>query len=186
MATIGRGGISVFITNPYHAAKALARLRRIEPNRPIVANLEDVDAIQKEYGESKVLALLDGELQIDNIVFIATTNYPENLDDRIINRPSRFDVVKKIGMPSPGARAMYLGTKVERLLLEEHDGELDEWVNGTDGFSIAHLKELILQVEVFNNPLGYSIKRLQHMMDYHPKSTDNDEKISYGFVKTKD
>lgn len=180
---IALGGISVFITHPTTAAKSLARLRRVEPNRPIVANLEDIDAIQQQHGESRVLALLDGELQIDNIVFIATTNYPENLDDRIVNRPSRFDVVRKIGMPSPGARAMYLGTKNDRLLDVKCEGELEDWVRGTNGFSIAHLKELILQVEVFNKPLDYSIRRLRAMMNYHPKSTDNDDKVSMGFVK---
>lgn len=110
---IDRGGISVYVSQPKIAAFGLEMMRKIEPKRPIVVMLEDLDAIigGNSASESDLLALLDGELQIDNVVFIATTNYPEKLDRRIVNRPSRFDLVKKIGMPSAEARRTYILAK---------------------------------------------------------------------------
>jgi SpoVK/Ycf46/Vps4 family AAA+-type ATPase len=166
------GGISVYVTHPSVCAQGLAIFRRIEPDRPCVVMLEDLDAMISNHGEHDVLALLDGELQIDNVVFIATTNYPERLDKRIVNRPSRFDIVKLIGMPNRDAREMYLSKKNKRLV--DHPQELAQWVKESEGFSIAHLKELIVSVEVFEVTLNHAIKRLRKMMDHPPKSTDPD------------
>lgn len=248
---VEKGGLSIYVTHPSVCAQGLAIYRRIERDRPCVVMLEDLDAMISNHGEHDVLALLDGELQIDNVVFIATTNYPERLDKRIVNRPSRFDIVKLIGMPNAAAREMYLGHKNKRLLdatieckackstgvreiivthsipevpairevpaveeiLDKEDSaiviveavaavpavpavpsipavlgetpcdacegtgstpEMDEWVRESDLFSIAHLKELIVSVEVFEVSLNHAIKRLRKMMDHPPKSTDAD------------
>ncbi len=95
---IERRGVVISIYNPSLATVGLHIARRIEPNRPILGLLEDIDAIVQRHGEADLLALLDGEHQIDNVVYLATSNYPERLDPRFINRPSRFDVIKKIGM----------------------------------------------------------------------------------------
>jgi hypothetical protein len=50
--------------------------------------------------------------------------------------------------------------------------ELDDWIKGTDRFSIAHLKELIVSVEVFEVELAFALKRLSQMLDSPPKSSD--------------
>jgi len=173
------GGISIYISDPYLGATGLELLRRIEPTRPIIVMLEDIDALTQTWGEAAILALLDGELQIDNVVFIATTNYPEKLDKRLINRPSRFDIVKLIGMPSNEARTTYLSKKNPRLDTPEHYDELKEWVSLTKDFSIAHLKELIILVEVFDTPLAAAVKRLRVMMNGNISSSDNGNKIGF-------
>ena len=67
---------------------------------------------------------------------------------------------------------MYLGRKNKRLV--DNPEELSQWVKESDGFSIAHLKELIVSVEVFEVTLNHAIKRLKKMMDHPPKSTDTD------------
>ena len=77
---IDRGGIAVYVKEPKLTASGLEMLRKIEPTRPIIVVVEDIDAIQQMHGEADLLAMLDGDLQIDNVVFIATTNYPEKLD----------------------------------------------------------------------------------------------------------
>lgn len=167
---VKKGGISVYVSNPLITAHGLEIFRRIEPDRPCVVMLEDLDALISNHGESEVLALLDGELQIDNVVFIATTNYPERLDKRLVNRPSRFDIVKLIDMPKEDARRVYLANKNKRLA--SNPEELEMWVKKTDGFSIAHLKELIVSVEVFEVSFEHASKRLQKMSSVRPKSTD--------------
>lgn len=178
---VEQGGISVYVTDPSLAAVGLEKLRRIEPKRPIVVMLEDIDAITERYGEAGLLALLDGELQIDNVAFIATTNYPERLDRRFINRPSRFDIVKKIGMPSSEARSIFLRTKNPRLASDENRMELEQWVTLTKEFSIAHLKELVVSVEVFDVTVEEAVQRLRAMIDIPITSSDRDGKVPVGF-----
>lgn len=177
-------GISIYIDDPNLAASGLKIIREVEPTRPIVIMLEDIDSIIDEYGESSLLALMDGELQIDNVVFVATTNYPERLDKRFINRPSRFDIVKKIGMPSKAARTVYLKTKNKRLAAPEGKAELASWVNSTKRFSIAHLKELIISVEVFGQPLNDAIVRLKKMGEV--VSSTQSVMRTAGFINTDD
>ena len=171
---ITRGGIAVYVKEPKLTASGLEMLRKIEPTRPVIVVVEDIDALQQVHGEADLLAMLDGDLQIDNVVFIATTNYPEKLDKRLINRPSRFDIVRKIGMPSDEARAIYLADRNPRLL--ENTDEFEEWVAHTDGFSIAHLKELIVSVEALNADFHETVDRLRIMMDKTPSSDDEGKK----------
>lgn len=173
-------GICIFVQQPGLAAKCLALLREIEPTRLLVCILEDIDSIIDQYGEPDLLALMDGETQLDNIVFVATTNYPERLDKRFVNRPSRFDIIRKIDMPSADARSVYLRNK----LPEIDEDTLVLWVKETNGYSIAHLKEVIVSVYCLDNTFESTIKRLNKMID-QKLSSDHDEDRTFGFVNNK-
>lgn len=174
---IRRDGIVILgKTHPNLVSQALQNLRRIEPNRPAIVVLEDLDELIDKYGESDLLSLLDGENQVNNVVYLATTNYPENLDPRFINRPSRFDEVIKIGMPSDEARAMYLRAKLNKSELS--DSQLATWVVDTKGMSIAHLRELTVAVYCLGRDYNETIQRLKSMK-ITPKSTDS-RTIGYG------
>jgi ATP-dependent 26S proteasome regulatory subunit len=175
---VDRGGLAIYVTNPHVACKGLQTLRSVEKQRPIVVMIEDIDAVLAEYGESELLALMDGELQIDNIVFVATTNYPELLDKRFVNRPSRFDIIRKIGMPSDDARRSYLSVKNSRLV--ENKTELEEWVAKSKNFSIAHLKELIIAVEILGQPIDFACARLHKMSEN--LSSSNSDAAAFGFA----
>lgn len=162
------GGIILLIEEPYAAAQCLQMARQIEPKRPIIAIMEDIDALIERFGETQFLALLDGEAQVDNIVFVASTNYPERLDRRFVDRPSRFDTIRYIGMPSAAARKVYFEAK-EPSLIED---ELDAWVEASEGFSIAHLKEMIIAVRCFGQSLSKVTERLEEMQSRKPTSDD--------------
>ena len=126
--------------------------------------------------------MLDGEGQANHIVYVATTNYPEALDSRFVDRPSRFDTVTYIGMPSTEARKMYFQSKEPELETDE----LEHWVRSTKGFSIAHLKELIIGVKCLKQPVDEVIERLAAMHERRPTSDDNDDKASFtGFIRNK-
>lgn len=174
---IAKNGLVITIYHPPTASVGLHLLRKIEPTRPVIAILEDIDVIAMHY-EASLLALLDGEYQIDNIVFIATTNYPERLDPRIANRPSRFDLVEKIGMPNHECRRLYLSEKSE--ILRNSPDILKKWTYDTEGFSIAHLKELIISVEVFRQSYKLSLERLNIMAEMS-SSSDDFHKKQIGF-----
>jgi len=171
---IERDGLAILASNPELTGRGLTMLREVERTRPLVVILEDIDAIIESHGESELLALLDGEIQIDNVVFIATTNYPERLDRRFINRPSRFDVVQKIGMPNPEARRAFIALKNPKL----NKSQLERWVKETKDFSVAHIKELIISVQVLGIPFEQAALRLRKMSDV-PRSGDFDRKVGF-------
>jgi SpoVK/Ycf46/Vps4 family AAA+-type ATPase len=171
-------GIVLFLDNPDIAGRCLRMLRMIEPERPIVAIMEDLDALVVRHSEHEYLALLDGEAQVDRICFVATTNYPERLDRRFCDRPSRFDTVQYIGMPSALAREAYLKTKEPSLNSEE----LRAWVAETDGFSLAHLKELIVAVKCLGQPFAKALARLEDMRVARPNSDDEPTRKRVGFA----
>lgn len=133
-------------------------IRQIEPDRPIIVLLEDLDALAGEshHNTSMLLNVLDGIKQIDNVVYIATTNYPEKLEERITNRPSRFDVRFEIPLPDESIRKCFIEAKVK-----EKDIDVDLWVKSTEGLSLAHVKELIISIMVLGNTFEDSISRIK-------------------------
>ena len=169
-------GIIINITNADKLSQydsIVGQLREIEPNRPLIVILEDLDAMIDEdsWIISTALNLLDGVKQIGNVVYIATTNYPEKLEDRITNRPSRFDRKYEIPLPNTAIRKEYIKCKLTSSDLEKIN--LNIWVSETEGMSLAHLKELIISVIVLNNTFEDSINRLNGMK----KSTKTEIKV---------
>lgn len=172
------GGIALLIDHPHTAAAALQLVRKVEPERQLIGIMEDIDGLVQNYGVSEYLSLLDGESQIDNVVFVATTNYPERLDKRFVDRPSRFDTVEYVGMPSDDARRTYLRHKEPDL----PDGTIDEMVEVSDGLSIAHLRELIILTQCFGRSIADAAKRLT-ASKHRPPSSERppDAMIGAGF-----
>lgn len=142
-------------------------IRAIHPDMPIVVLMEDVDSILEGYN-SKALNLLDGVHEIDRILFLATTNHPEKLGSRVVNRPSRFDKRFMIGMPNAKAREMFIEGKGIK------GDELKRWVEDTDGLSIAHLKELYVASKILGDPYEQAIGTIKEMK-FVPSSKFFDE-----------
>src|SRR5262245_5221029 len=101
---IKAGHVAVFCEHPGVLTRTMELFRKIEPERPLVCMFEDIDAIIELHGDSELLQWLDGSHQINKVINIATTNYPERLDRRIVSRPRRFDRIIKIEAPGPHIR----------------------------------------------------------------------------------
>lgn len=152
-------GVVIMASDPHNTAACLHMLRKIEPTRPLIVVYEDLDALVANYGEAAYLAMLDGEKQIAGVVNVATTNYPERLDPRFVDRPGRFDRVTFVDMPHEDARTAYIKAKAP---------DVDEltrarWVKATEGLSIAHLRELIVATQALGDDDEETIKRLNQM-----------------------
>jgi AAA+ superfamily predicted ATPase len=160
-------GLVFICQHPEMLSSLLAVFRRIEPMRNVIVVMEDIDELVQRFGEHDILALLDGESQIDNVVNIATTNYPERLGSRIINRPSRFDERILVDMPNDRAREKYLRHITQNEAMTED--MLTRWVKETEGFSVAHLRELVVAVFCLNQPFEEVLERLSKMQ-YQPKA----------------
>ena len=154
---IENGGIVVMCDHPRLTSMGLEAIRRIEPTRRIICVMEDIDETIEKYGEHDLLALLDGENQVENICMLATTNYPDRLGARIVNRPSRFDERIFVGMPSAPSRRVYLKNILGDV------PELTQWVNDTDGLSVAHLRELTAAVRCLDQDYDRVLARLKTM-----------------------
>ena len=143
----------------------IGTFRKVEPNRFIVVILEDIDAIAGEsgYQTSKLLNILDGVKQIEGVVYIATTNYPEKLQERITNRPSRFDRRYKVELPNADIRRTYIKNK-----LTDNDLtgiNIEEWVKKTEGMSLSHLKEVVISVIVMDRTFEETIINLEGLSE---------------------
>jgi hypothetical protein len=146
---VGAGHVAFFCAHPAAFRITLARFREVEPGRPVVCVFEDIDATIKYYGDSELLQLLDGNAQVDKVVNLASTNYPERLDRRIIARPRRFDRLIKIGSPDAALREAFFAKKLP----------------------FAGLSELIISVECLGHDLEAAAAAL-HELDRHTPSSD--------------
>ena len=128
---------------------------------------EDIDATIKQYGDSVLLQLLDGNAQVNKVVNLASTNYPERLDRRIVARPRRFDRLLKIESPEARLREAYFAAQAAR----PDARRLAHWVELSEGLPFAALTELVISVEC----LGHDLEAAAHMLrelDRHMPSSD--------------
>ena len=152
----------------------ITSFRKIEPDRKVMIVIEDIDGLVKYTdAEQVLLQFLDGSVPHINTIMIATTNYPETLPDRIINRPSRFDRIAYIGFPSKTDRKIYIKNKSKKLTAKQ----INEWVDDTKGFTLAHIKELIVSVEVFELEYKNALARLDEMRQKIADSSDYTKKL---------
>jgi hypothetical protein len=168
-ATLKNNGVAFQCRcNPLVFANALAIFREQEPTRKVVALFEDIDSIIETYSEAELLAYLDGETQIDHVLNIATTNYPEKLNKRIINRPRRFDAIIKIACPEASLRQKYFVTK-----LKITEAEAKVWTDKTDGFSFAGMTDLVINVKCFGYDLDVSVEKVKNTLLNTASSEDD-------------
>lgn len=158
-AIVKKGGIVFECSGPSTLEEGLKQFREVEPNRPIICVFEDVDAIIQHYGEDDLLSVLDGESKVDKVLNLATTNYPERLDKRVVNRPRRFDRIIRIGMPSEKVRRQYFTQK-----LNLNKKEANKWVTKTDKYSFAAMADLVVSVKCLGIPLDSAIDRLNDLL----------------------
>ena len=176
-------GIVINLTNGDQIewyGELITSFRQIEPSRPIIVILEDIDGIAGEgsWSTSMLLNILDGVKQIDNVVYIATTNYPEKLEERITNRPSRFDRRYEVEPPTDSVRRAYFENKLTEEDLKSID--IKEWVKSTEGMSLAHLRELVISVVAMGNTFKSTLDRLNGLKKKPVIKSKKSKKVGFG------
>jgi SpoVK/Ycf46/Vps4 family AAA+-type ATPase len=163
---LAAGHVAFFCQNPAYFVRCLERFRQVEPDRPVVGVFEDIDAIIETYTDSDLLQWLDGNHQVNQAVNLASTNYPENLDRRIIARPRRFDRVLRIEPPDARLREAYFARK----LPEQAPEERRRWAELTDGLPFAALAELVISVCCLEHGLEETVALLRSLDEHNPSS----------------
>jgi hypothetical protein len=176
---VDRKGVVIKFTNPGLFIEGMRVLREIQPTTPIVVLMEDIDSIIEHYEESPVLNILDGVESVSKVVFLATTNYPEMLGPRIINRPSRFDKRFKIPYPNAESRTMYFKHLCGSKKPEELNIDIKKWVKDTEDFSIAHLKELFVAVIILGDDYAEALENLNLMKENISSKEDMDKLMGF-------
>ncbi len=137
-------------------------LRQIQ-DEPVLLVMEEFDRYMRHAEVvDALMQLLDGAASVDNVVFLATTNYVKKIDPRFTKRPSRFDDIVHVGIPSATARKSYL----QKLIIEfgGDASEVEMYVTATDGLLLAHLKEAVIATKVLGQSLEFVVKRLRDMV----------------------
>lgn len=148
---ISEGDIVIYTDQPRVLKQALRQVKDIEEDRNILVIMEDIDTII-EYNEQTILQLMDGDDQNENVMILGTTNYPQRIPPRIL-RPGRFDRKLEIGPIPEAGRLCYFQHKMQKVGKMSEDN-IREYVDVTDGFSFAQMREFLVSVYC----LGYSAK----------------------------
>lgn len=159
------GGIVLFNPNPGLLQLAYEVLDDLQPESLTLVIFEELDELLED-NESALLNLLDGEIQKDNVVYLATTNFIDEIPNRI-KRPGRFSTVIEMGAPCKEGREFYLSCK----LLEEDLGLIPEIVEKTEGFTIDELKEVVLSVCCLGTSVDTVVKKIAALDKSEKKSS---------------
>lgn len=149
-------GIVIFIDSVDDLSSyrtVMERFRSVEPNRKVVTIIEDFERLVKDDRlTAMLLQTLDGNGQFDNIVTIATTNYPEILEKRFTCRPSRFNMVIEYKKPNAEIRKSYIEMKLSDSGIDINEesvkADIERYVSKTEGYTFDFLKEVIQGIYV--------------------------------------
>jgi len=130
----------------------LARLMQ-----PAMVVIEDVDLIARDRGRmgpceesmlNKLLNEMDGLKEDADILFVLTTNRPEELEGAIANRPGRIDQAIEVPLPDEAGRRKLIELYGKGLALDE--ALVAEAAQRTKGVSAAFIKELMRRTAQFS------------------------------------
>ena len=117
---------------------------------PTIVIIEDIDTLggldRRERGNHPLLGeflnCLNGVGNNEGVITIATTNYPENLDVAIADRPGRFDLRIEFGLPDKELREHILRKYLNEVNCKKLD--LKRMALKTEGLSGAYLREIVM------------------------------------------
>ena len=118
--------------------------RFLAPTLVVFEDIDTLGGIDREESDHPLLGeflnCLAGVEENDGVITLATTNYPQNLDWALADRPGRFDLRINFGYPDKDAR---------KLIFEKYLNSCDQsninyklWAKKTEGYSGAYLREL--------------------------------------------
>lgn len=138
----------------------LKKLRDEEKDRLKVIIFEELTSIVKRHDREmeSILDFLDGETSLDRALLFGTTNYPENLPGNIVDRPSRFDRLIKVGNPDEETRQQLLQFYLCREPTQEE-------VVSTDDMSVAGVKESAILSRLYSVSVEKAVEHLKEIRE---------------------
>lgn len=132
-------------------------IRKIEPERPIITIIEDVDKLIEAMGtDATLLDFMDGKNSIDNHLIILTSNDTTSLSPALL-RPSRIDMRFEMPNPTESIRKEFFEKKGIK--------DIDKYVKATDGMSFAELKEVFIGTQILGKKLNKVIDQIKNPLE---------------------
>lgn len=124
--------------------EVISAIREIAPDQLVMIQLDDAENI---FGyEERLIAMLDGDAQQDNLLWTVTTNFPHVVPERLMGRTRRIQFQFPFGPPSAPMRRRYL----------EAQGitgtDLEQYVIATRGKTIDQIAGLVNATILFGQP----------------------------------
>lgn len=113
--------------------------------------LEEVDTMH----DGNLLSVLDGEVQRDKVIFLATTNYRERITPRLL-RPSRLGKKIEVSFPNDKARLQYFTVK-----LKGNEILAQNLTSQTEGLSVDDLKHVIIMTQIQDMTIQDAVKAIR-------------------------
>lgn len=165
---VKNGGIVFFCPRPSDLSEGANIIRQIQGDVRMLAVFEEFEKILYS-DEQGFLSLLDGEMQINNVVYVATTNYIKDIPPRIKDRPSRFATVIEVPVPDKETRRIFIESKT----FPDENIDIDAWVKATEGMTIDKIKDLIISVLCIGVSLKDASARVKAVgQDEEPEDVD--------------
>lgn len=141
--------------------------------QPSMMVIEDVDLIARERthmhgpGEeillNKLLNEMDGLQEDAEVLFVLTTNRPEQIEPALVSRPGRIDQAIEFPLPDEEGRAKL--TKLYARGLEVSEELMEAIVSRTKGVSAAFIKELMRRCAQFQIEFSHGKVLVQAAVD---------------------
>jgi transitional endoplasmic reticulum ATPase len=166
------------IMSKYHGGSEenlRAKFEEAQKNTPAIIFIDEIDAIAPKRGETndqaekrvvtQLLTLMDGLKSRGQVVVMAATNRPDDLDEAL-RRPGRFDRELKINPPTEKGRKEILEIHARNMPIQNRDTLLTEIANKTIGFTGADLEVLCKEAALHSvKPFYNDIMKLSEEME---------------------
>ncbi|NCN87001.1 AAA family ATPase [archaeon] len=184
------------IMSKYHGGSEenlRAKFEEAQKNAPAIIFIDEIDAIAPKRGEStdqaekrvvtQLLTLMDGLKSRGQVVVMAATNRPDDLDEAL-RRPGRFDRELRINPPTEEGRRKILEIHTRNMPIEDKDTVLEEIANKTIGHTGADLEVLCKEAALHSvKPFYHELMSLSEDME---KEGIVDENLKEGETLTRE
>ncbi|MBT7706732.1 AAA family ATPase [archaeon] len=156
------------IMSKYHGGSEenlRAKFEEAQKNTPAIIFIDEIDAIAPKRGETndqaekrvvtQLLTLMDGLRSRGQVVVMAATNRPDDLDEAL-RRPGRFDRELKINPPTEEGRRKIFEIHTRKMPIEDREAILSEFSNKTTGYTGADLEVLCKEAALHSVKPFYS------------------------------
>jgi transitional endoplasmic reticulum ATPase len=143
--------LSKFVGESEKTVREMFRKARMAS--PCIVFIDEIDALAHSRGSGymdsgvservvdTLLTEMDGLSELKNVVVLAATNRPEDVDPALL-RPGRFDKVIEILMPDAGARFEIFKVHTKRMPIDK-DVDLAELANMTEEYTGAEIENIV-------------------------------------------
>lgn len=146
-------GIVFFVRNPGLMKFIFESMNHMNKAMFVCVILEEFDTLLA--AEQSFLMLMDGQVQRNNVMYLATTNYIDRIPARLL-RPGRFTSKVEVAYPDFECRNFYFFQKTKDTDLSKTLAEK------TDGLSVDELKEVVQGYLILNFDLDELILDLRN------------------------